>query len=157
MTEKRIIYLNEEMVQDIYLKTMEVSESTYSGIINPDTLESVLTQIQNDLYYPTFISKLSRLFIAITKFHCFQDGNKRSAIALSVGFLLFNGYSNVLSDFINVTENIVVLLAANVLSEEDCTDIICAVIEGSYNDDESLKLLIIKAMKDYEEMQKSFL
>ena len=48
--------------------------------------------IQNDDYYPALEDKLTHLVFALAKFHCFTDGNKRSAIALGAYFLELNGY-----------------------------------------------------------------
>lgn len=53
-----------------------------SGIHDAGRLESVLTHIQNDEYYPTFEEKLTHLVFEINKGHCFFDGNKRTSIAL---------------------------------------------------------------------------
>ncbi len=53
-------------------------------------LESILTHIQNNNYYPNFSSKLTHLFFWITKFHCFNDWNKRTAIWAVTVFLEFN-------------------------------------------------------------------
>ena len=50
------------------------------GIYNLGLLESVLENIQNDTYYPRFIDKFTHLFFSIIKYHCFADGNKRTAI-----------------------------------------------------------------------------
>lgn len=156
MNNTKIVYLDREIVDSIYLKTMEVSESSYVGVLNPSVLDSVLNNIQNDDYYPLFTDKLSHLFISITKFHCFKDGNKRCAIALSVAFLIYNGYSGVLGEFIELMENIVVLLAASVLKEEECISIIEAVISGEYSADERLRLIVINAMRKHDILVESF-
>ncbi len=50
------------------------------GIHNIGILESVLENIKNDVYYPKPIDKLAHLFFSIIKFHCFADGNKRTAV-----------------------------------------------------------------------------
>ena len=57
------------------------------GILNLGILESSLEHIQNDLYYPLLEDKLTHLFFSVNKNHSFQDGNKRSSIALSAYFL----------------------------------------------------------------------
>jgi death on curing protein len=46
-----------------------------SGINNPGQLESSLTHLQNDDYYPDFVDKLTYLVFALVKFHVFSDGN----------------------------------------------------------------------------------
>jgi len=52
------------------------------GIIETGKIESVLEHIQNDLYYPEFEDKLTHLVFSVNKFHAFNDGNKRTSIAL---------------------------------------------------------------------------
>jgi len=43
-------------------------------------IESILQHIQNDEYYKWIIEKSCHLFFWIIKFHCFNDGNKRTSI-----------------------------------------------------------------------------
>ncbi len=79
-----VVYFNFEMLYRIYRKTIEVSGGGSSGIKDQGQIESVLQNIQNDLYYPEFEDKLTHLFFALNKFHCFHDGNKRIAISAGV-------------------------------------------------------------------------
>ena len=58
-----------------------------SGILNLDQIDSVLSHIQNDDYYPEFIDKVTHLFYSLCKFHPFLDGNKRTALAVAAYFL----------------------------------------------------------------------
>ncbi|MGG7669387.1 type II toxin-antitoxin system death-on-curing family toxin [Yersinia sp. J1] len=81
------------------------------GIRDKGILESVLDHIQNDMYYPDFIDKLSHLFFSINKFHAFSDGNKRAGIALSTYFLEINGFGHCVKFFIREMENIAVWVA----------------------------------------------
>lgn len=62
------------------------------GIRDKGLLISALTMIQNDLYYPTFSSKLVHLIFSINKNHCFNDGNKRTSLSSGASFLLKNGW-----------------------------------------------------------------
>ena len=52
------------------------------GTKNLHHLESPLGHIQNDDYYPSLVDKLAYLVFSINKNHAFNDGNKRSSIAL---------------------------------------------------------------------------
>lgn len=153
---KKTWYPNENEVHEIYNKTMEISDNTYNGIVNPGALNSILNHIQNDDYYPDFIDKLNHLFVSITKFHCFRDGNKRSAIALSTAFLIFNGYSGALKEFIVEMEQFVVLVASDAMSKELCQRVIESIISGEYGEDEFLKIDIIKAFTKHEEIMSQF-
>lgn len=94
-----LTYLTLEQAIEIHAKTVEVSGGGTLGHLDLGKLESVLQNIQNDDYYPTFEEKLTHLFFSACKFHCFQDGNKRIAITLSAQMLLFNGYLYCVSSF----------------------------------------------------------
>jgi death on curing protein len=113
-----------------------------SGINNPGQLESSLTHLQNDDYYPDFVDKLTYLVFALVKFHVFSDGNKRSSIALGAYFLELNGY-RITKKFTREMENIVVWLAENKIKEELLRDLIESLIyEDDYNEELKLRLLL---------------
>ena len=95
-----IYFANIDEVIETHRKTVAVSGGGADGILNIDSLECALEQIQYDDYYPTFEEKLTHLFYVANKSHCFQDGNKRIAISLGAMFLLKNGYLNAASDFL---------------------------------------------------------
>lgn len=117
------------------------------GNKNIDSLESVLENIQNDLYYPEFVEKLTHLVFSVDKFHAFNDGNKRSAIGLGAYFLEINGYNHCVEHFIREMENIVVWVAENKIDKSLLGELILALIEdGQY--DESLQLRLIDVIKD---------
>ena len=96
--------------------------------------------------YPTFESKLTHLFFCVCKFHCFADGNKRLAITLSAQFLLLNGYMAVAKTFFTVMENISYQVAAGRIDKDLLHRIIIAVMDGTYETDEELKIDIINAI-----------
>lgn len=108
-------------------------------------LDSALTHIQNDMYYPTFEEKLKHLVLAVNKFHPFNDGNKRSSLVLGAYFLELNGYDYCVRKFVQEMEEIVVWLAEGKIDDDLLLDIVRSII----NDDEfseSLKLRIIEAV-----------
>ncbi|MFZ6771680.1 type II toxin-antitoxin system death-on-curing family toxin [Undibacterium sp. SXout7W] len=114
------------------------------GILNLGNLESPLAHIQNDLYYPEFQDKLTHLVFAINKNHAFNDGNKRSSIALGAYFLKLNGYDYVITRFVFEMENIAVWVADNQIDKNLLAEIIESIlIEADYS--EALKLKIIDA------------
>lgn len=140
-----IVYLTLEKAIEIHRKTVEVSGGGALGILDTGALDSVLQHIQNDEYYPTFEDKLTHLFFCACNFHCFQDGNKRIAIALGAQFLIYNGYVFIASTFIREMENISYHVAAGVINKELLNEVVCAVINDSM-DDEELKLKILNAI-----------
>lgn len=116
-----------------------------SGVKNVAHLESALGHIQNDLYYPEMSDKLTHLVYSVNKNHPFNDGNKRSSIALGAYFLELNGYDYVVKRFVLEMENIAVYVADNVIGKDLLRSIIEALL---YEEDypESLKLAMVNAI-----------
>lgn len=141
------IYISFEEALKIHEKTVKHSGGGVHSHIDTGKLDSVLQNIQNDLYYPTFVDKLTHLFYCTCQFHCFADGNKRLSIVLSAKFLLNNGYMSVANTFFVETENISYHVAAGKISKDLLHKILTAIMEGSYETDESLKLEILDAIK----------
>ena len=107
-----INYISLTNAQEIHRLTIAHSGGGIYEYLDLGKLDSVLTNIQNDDYYPTFVDKLTHLFYCTCQFHCFADGNKRLAITLSAQFLLINGYMSVAKHFFEITENISYQVAA---------------------------------------------
>lgn len=143
-----LIYLTLDQAKGTHRKTIEVSGGGSLGYLEIGKLNSVLTHIQNDNYYPTFLDKITHLFFCSNKFHCFQDGNKRIAITLAAQFLLLNGYMYCSSRFIREMENISYHVAAGKIDKELLKDIIAAIINKEIDDDEELKLRMYHAIQD---------
>lgn len=116
-----------------------------SGVINIGLLDSVLDHIKNDMYYPCIEDKTAHLLFSVNKNHAFQDGNKRSSLALSAYFLEINGFSFMIKKFIVKMENIVVSVADNIIDKDLLKEIITSLI---YDDEysEELKLKIFRAL-----------
>ena len=117
----------------------------FSGISNIGLLESSLHHIQNDLYYPKIEDKLTHLVFSINKFHAFNDGNKRSSIALGAYFLKLNGYDFIVEKFVLEMENIAVWVAEGKIPKELLQELIESLI---FEDDfsEGLKLKLARAV-----------
>ncbi len=140
-----LIYLTLEQAIDIHARTVEVSGGGILGHLELGKLDSVLQNIQNDDYYPTFEEKLTHLFFSACMFHCFQDGNKRIAITLSAQMLLFNGYLYCVSSFLREMENISYHVAAGNIDKDLLQEIIAAHLMEE-EDNESLKLKILNSI-----------
>ena len=145
-----IIYITDiQEVINIHQKTIAISGGGADGIINIGSLDAALEHIQNDLYYPTFIDKLTHLFFAANKSHCFQDGNKRIAISLGSIFLLKNGYLDAAQRFLFKMETISYHVAASRIEKELLRDIIDSIIyEEDYS--EEIKLRLLSCMSEDE-------
>ncbi len=144
-----LIYLTLEQAIEVHKKTVEISGGGLLRQLDTGPLESALCHMQNDDYYPTIEDKLTHLFFSACKFHCFQDGNKRIAIALGAKFLINNGYVFVAKRFIQEMENVSYHVAAGKIDKEFLREIICAVIDDSM-DNEELKLKIYNAISGDE-------
>ena len=141
-----IIYITIDQAKVIHAKTIEYSGGGTYEHFDLGRLESVLQNIQNDDYYPTFVDKLTHLFFCTCEFHCFADGNKRLAITLSALFLLFNGYMAVAKAFFSITENLSYQVAAGKINKDLLHRIMTAIMAGTYDLDEELKLDIYNAI-----------
>ncbi|MBT4265073.1 MAG: type II toxin-antitoxin system death-on-curing family toxin [Deltaproteobacteria bacterium] len=145
----KIVYPDLEQAINTHRKTVEVSGGGAVGHLDMGKLDSVLTHIQNDDYYPTLEDKLTHLFFSACKFHCFEDGNKRIAITLSVQFLLLNGYLYCVREFLREMENISYYVATDNINKDLLKEIITAIVNQD-QDDESLKLKILRAISENE-------
>lgn len=142
-----MIYINIEQAIEIHKTTVDISGGGSDGVLDAGKLDSVLTHIQNDDYYPTFEEKLTHLFFGANKFHCFEDGNKRIAIALGAQFLLLNGYVFIVKIFIQEMENISYHLASGKIEKDLLLKIITEVINESEISNE-LKMEIFNAIEN---------
>lgn len=141
-------YLTLDQAISAHEATVRVSGGGSLGSLDSGKLDAVLSHIQNDDYYPTFAEKLTHLFFSACKFHCFVDGNKRIAIVLCAQMLLWNGHLVCAQVFLRETENISYHVAAGNIDKELLHDFIVALLAGTSNDDESLKLRIFLAISE---------
>ena len=141
-----IIYITPEQAKTTHAKTIEYSGGGTLDELDFGKLESVLYNIQNDDWYPTFVDKLTHLFFCTCQFHCFADGNKRLAITLSTLFLLQNGYLGIAQTFLTKTENISLNVASSKIDKDLLHKIMLAIMNDTYNSDESLKLEIYNSI-----------
>jgi death-on-curing protein len=116
------------------------------GVIDLGHLDSIIDQIKNDDYYPEFEDKLTHLVYSVNKGHCFNDGNKRTSIALGAFLLEVNGLDTFVNKFIIEMENIAVSVADNLISKELLREIIRSLLSEE-EFDETLKLKIIAALQ----------
>lgn len=144
-----IIPITSEYAIKIHDKIIDLSGGR-AGIKDPGNVESPLQHVQNDDYYPTFEDKLTHIVFCFNKFHAFNDGNKRTSIAMGAFFLEVNGLDVFVDKFIIEMENIAVLVADNVIDK----DLLSEIITSLLNDDdysEELKLKILSALSFLEE------
>jgi len=140
-----IKYISFEEALNVYKKTIEKSGGGFSDIRDKGGIESVLEFVQNDLYYPDFISKLNYLVFRFCSGHFFNDGNKRIALTLGAYFLHKNGHFWAAVQFMKRMEAIVYHIAASHIDDELSIRIMRCIVECQ-DFSEELKIEIIHAM-----------
>jgi len=150
----KLIYFTSEYAIKIHDKIIEISGGI-NGVKEFGNIDSPLSHIQNDDYYPTFEDKLNHLMFSFNKSHAFNDGNKRTSIAMGAFFLEVNGLEVYVDKFIIEMENISVAVADNIVDKELLFEIIYSLInEGDYN--EVLKLKIVNVLENMSQKEPSF-
>jgi death-on-curing protein len=112
------------------------------GIRDNGLIESTLDHVQNDFYYPELEDKVTHLIFSFNKNHCFNDGNKRSSIALAAYFLTVNNLEGLVAKFIIEMENTVVDVADNCIDRDLLKEIVTSILYD-YDYSEELKMKII--------------
>lgn len=95
-----------------------------NGIKDVGLVDSVLSHIQNDDYYPELIDKVTHIAFGLNKNHAFTDGNKRASIALSSFFLELNGHDFAVRQYTHGMEEVAIWIAKNLISRETLKKII---------------------------------
>lgn len=141
----QLIYFTSEYAIRIHDKIIAISGGI-NGVKDFGNIDSPLAHIQNDDYYPTFEEKITHLIFSFNKFHAFNDGNKRTSIAMGAFLLEINGLDTFVNKFIIEMENIAVTVADNIIDKDLLQEIIISIInEEEYN--EELKLKIVNALE----------
>lgn len=121
----------------------------FFGVRDRGLIESTIEHMKNDFYYPEIEDKLTHLFYSINKNHCFNDGNKRASLALSVYFLYLNGLEVLAEKFILTMENIVVDVADNRIDRDLLFEIIQSILyEEDFSEELKIKIIHAKSEED---------
>lgn len=140
-------YIDYDEALVIYNRTIDASGGGLNGVKDEGGIRKVLDFVQNDLYYPTFVEKLTYLVFGLCTGHYFEDSNKRVALTIGVCFLVHNGYYWHAYSFMQCMEAIIYHVAAGRIDKELLQRIItCFMANEDYPED--LKLEIIHAMDD---------
>jgi death-on-curing protein len=152
MNEIQYITYDEALV--VYQKTIEKSGGGLSGIRDKGGIESVLEFVQNDIYYPDFVSKLSYLVFRFCSGHFFMDGNKRIALTLGVYFLHKNGHYWAAAQFMQRMEAVIYQIAASNIDDKLLLRIMQCMVDCR-DFDEELQIDIIHAIQKGEKIYDS--
>ena len=130
-------YLNVNELVKVHDYAVEQSGGLM-GVKDLGLLESTLHHMQNDLYYPTFVDKLSHLVFSIAKNHCFNDGNKRATVGASAMFLAQNKtmiHAEFSIDYyIRAMEPIVIFVVENLIDKDELPDILNFLVSSKADD-----------------------
>jgi death-on-curing protein len=138
-------YFSSAYALKIHDSIIEISGGL-TGVKDSGNIDSPLAHIQNDEYYPLFEDKLTHLIFSFNKFHAFNDGNKRTSIAMGAFLLEVNGLEMLVNKFIIEMENIAVTVADNIIDKALLHEIITSILnEEDYP--EALKLKIVNALE----------
>lgn len=138
-------YIDYDGALEVYRKTVAASGGGLQGVKDEGGIRKVLDFVQNDLYYPTFVEKLTYLVFGLCTGHYFEDSNKRVALTIGVWFLVHNGYYWHAYNFMQCMEAIIYHVAASRIDKDLLQRIItCFMANEDYPED--LKLEIIHAI-----------
>lgn len=144
-------YFTSQYAIKIHDKIIDLSGGI-KGIKTFDYIDSPLSHIQNDDYYPTIEDKLTHLVFSFNKFHAFNDGNKRTSIAMGAFFLEINGLDALVGKFIIEMENIAVLVADDLISKDLLNEILTSILNENEFEEE-LKLKIIASLGNLDDSE----
>ena len=147
MMNEALKYIDYAEALVIYNRTIDASGGGLNGVKDEGGIRKVLDFVQNDLYYPTFVEKLTYLVFGLCTGHYFEDSNKRVALTIGMCFLVHNGYYWHAYGFMQCMEAIIYHVAAGRIDKELLQRIIaCFMANEDYPED--LKLEIIHVIDD---------
>ena len=138
-------YIDYNTALIVYSKTVDASGGGLSGVKNEGGIKKVLDFVQNDVYYPTFVDKLTYLVFGLCTGHYFEDANKRVALTIGVWFLVHNGYYWHACEFMQCMESAIYYVAAGRIDKNLLHRMIECFMEN-IDYPESLKIDIIHAI-----------
>ena len=143
---EQLKYIDYDGALEVYRKTVAASGGGLQGVKNEGGIRKVLDFVQNDLYYPTFVDKLTYLVFGLCTGHYFEDSNKRVALTIGMWFLVHNGYYWHAYNFMQCMEAIIYHVAAGRI-DKDLLQRIITYYMANEDYPESLKLEIIHAIE----------
>ena len=142
--EQTFVYLTKEEILEYHNDIIDEIGGTH-GIREEAGIEKLVDFIQNDLYYPTLVDKLTYLVFALCSGHYFMDGNKRISIVAAAHFLIKNKKLWAGARFFEYFHAYAWHIAAGNIGKELFTRIVDCYI-NNLEMDEGLKLEILHAM-----------
>ncbi len=142
---KAIKYPTYADVMWLYDRVIEASDGGLKGFRDEGELLYVLDFVQNDMYFPDFLSKMTFLVHRVCHGHIFLDGNKRMGLAIGGLFLSINGIYKPSLDYLGRMEIVSYHIASGNIDEDLLKNLLADIIAGKdYN--ENLKLELYNAV-----------
>lgn len=142
---KTIKYPTYVDVMWLYDRVIEASDGGLKGFRDEGELLYVLEVVQNDVYFPDFISKMTFLIHRVCHGHIFLDGNKRMGLAIGGLFLSINGVYKSSLDYMGRMEIVSYHIAAGNIDEDLLKNLLVEIVKGR-DYDENLKLDLYNAI-----------
>lgn len=107
--------MNDQLIIDInsFLQklTQNVVKPMY-GVRDKNSIQLISQSLNQEVFgvelYPTIFDKAAYLWYALSNYHCFYNGNKRTALVTTYAYLRINGYDlNIDGRFYDISLNIV--------------------------------------------------
>ena len=129
----------------LYDRVIEASDGGVKGFRDEGELFYVLEVVQNDEYFPDFISKMAFLVHRVCHGHIYLDGNKRMGLAIGGLFMSMNGLYKSSLDYLGRMEIVSYHIASGNINEELLKNLLVDIVNGrDYN--ENLKLELYNAI-----------
>lgn len=139
-------YFNQQSAIVLHNYVIEISGGCL-GVKDNEPLKSTLEFVKNDDYYPSFEKKLCYLIYSIAMNHAFIDGNKRTAIILGGLLMSLNGFSNLIPEYFNFMEGLVLNLVENGLKRSKFEEIMEFYLKNGNLKEEYLLLILVQRQK----------
>ena len=109
--------MNEKLIIDINNFLQKLTENIVKpmyGVRDKNSVQLISETLNQEVFgvelYPTIFDKASYLWYSLSNYHCFFNGNKRTALVTTYIYLKLNGYClRVDSSFYDISLNIVEL------------------------------------------------
>ena len=140
------VYLTKEDILEYHADIINEIGGTH-GTREEEGIDKLVDFIQNDLYYPTMVDKLTYLVFALCTGHYFMDGNKRISIVAAAHFLIKNMKLWAGARFFEYFHAYAWHIAAGNIDKDLFAKIVECYLENKEMD-ESLKLELVYAMNN---------
>ncbi|WP_088815592.1 MULTISPECIES: type II toxin-antitoxin system death-on-curing family toxin [Listeria] len=107
--------MNEQLIIDINNFLQKLTENVVKpmyGVRDKNSIQLISQSLNQEVFgvelYPTIFDKAAYLWYSLSNYHCFYNGNKRTALVTTYVYLRINGYClKIDASFYDISLNIV--------------------------------------------------